>query len=195
MTRLLSVLGATLLVAVAAAAQSHHDQRFADAMTKHHQDGIEMAQMAVEKAASADLRAMAQKMIDDQQKDIERMRAARGEGGDVTMEMMMSMPGMMPESEMARDMARLEASNGTEFDRAFTEIMPKHHAGAIEMAQHEIRMGSSEAMIAIAHEIAARQSDERTQLIAMRDGLDSAAATTAQAATTTQTRRTMVTKD
>lgn len=43
-------------------------------MTKHHDDGIKMAQMAVEKASRPELRDLAQKMIDDQQKDIDKLR-------------------------------------------------------------------------------------------------------------------------
>ncbi|HEY0591974.1 MAG TPA: DUF305 domain-containing protein [Thermoanaerobaculia bacterium] len=192
MKTMLSAVGATLLVASAAVAQSHHDKRFADAMTKHHRDGIKMAQMAVDKAASEELRAMAQKMIDDQQKDIDRMQAARGEGGEVTMEMMMSMPGMMPESEMARDMARLESASGTAFDAAFTEIMARHHEGAVTMAEHEIESGSSEPMIAIAREIVAKQTEERKQLLAMHEA---ASPEPAEAPAPPKTRRTMVTKD
>lgn len=191
MKSLLSALGAALLVASAAAGQSHHDRRFADAMTKHHLDGIKMTQMAVDKAANEELRAMAQKMIADDQKDVERMQAARGEGGDVTIEMIVSMPGMMPEEAMARDMARLEAASGSSFDAAFTEIMPEHHQAAITMAEHETKMGSSEAMIAIAREIAERQSEERKQLLAMHERLAPDIAP-AQAA---ETRRTLVTKD
>lgn len=193
MKRILSAAGVTFLLAGAALAQSHHDKRFADAMTKHHRDGIKMAQMAVEKAVDDDLRAMAQTMIDDQEKDIVRMQAARGEGGEVTMEMMMSMPGMMPEAEMARDMARLESASGTAFDVAFTEIMPKHHEGAVTMAKNEVEMGSSDAMVAIAREIAERQAAERSQLLAMHERL--APARTEVRAAEAQTRRTMVTKD
>lgn len=192
MKRILSAAGVTLLLAGAALAQSHHDKRFADAMTRHHRDGIKMSQMAVEKAVSADLRAMAQAMIDDQQKDIEKMQAARGNGGEITMEMIMSMPGMMPEAEMARDMARLESASGTAFDIAFSEIMARHHEGAVTMAQNEIEMGSSEAMIAIARDIATRQAEERTQLLAMHARLAPARTETLE---TAETPRTMVAKD
>lgn len=148
-----------------------HDRMFADTMTMHHRDGIKMARMAVEKAQSAELRAMAQKMIADQERQIGQMQSLRGSGPMTTMAEMQRMPGMMPESEMQRDMARLEAATGMAFDLAFTEVMPKHHQGAVVMSQDEIRNGSNDGLQAIAREIADMQSRERQQMLAMHDNM------------------------
>jgi uncharacterized protein (DUF305 family) len=175
----------TILLAAAAIAQTpdhdhaammaDFDRMFADAMTKHHEEGIRMSEMAVEKAASAELRAMARKMIESERSQIERMQRLRPEGPKMSMEQMHAMPGMMPESEMKRDMARLEAASGREFDLVFTEVMPKHHAGAVEMAQHEIDRGSVEGMKEVAREIAAEQSKEREELMAMHRAMSAGA--------------------
>jgi uncharacterized protein (DUF305 family) len=162
-----------LLIATAAAAQTNaHDRMFADGMTKHHQDGIRMAQMAVDKAENAELRSMAQKMIDDQQREIGEIENLRGGGPMTPMAEMMKMPGMMSESQMQRDMARLDSASGHDFDLAFTEIMPKHHEGAIKMAKHELQMGSNAGLKDIAQQIADKQSRERQQLLAMHENID-----------------------
>ena len=156
-------------VVVPAAAQSDQDRRFADAMTMHHRDGIEMARLAVDKAVHEELRSLAQKMIDDQRRDIEEMQSLRGGDPQTPMDEMMKMPGMMPESEMKGDMARLEAATGNAFDVAFTEVMQKHHQGAITMSNDEVRDGQLEAMKNVARRIARMQSEERTQLLSMHE--------------------------
>jgi uncharacterized protein (DUF305 family) len=175
-----TLMMALLLTSFAAFAQtpaheSHHamdhDVMFADGMTNHHRDGIKMAQMAVEKAQNAELRAMAQTMIDDQQREISEMQRLRGDAPVTPMGEMMKMPGMMSESKMQQDMARLEASTGTAFDVAFTEIMPKHHEGAIKMSKHELANGDNQGLRAIAEQIADKQTQEREQLAAIRRAL------------------------
>lgn len=169
----------------------NHDRMFADGMTKHHQDGIEMARMAVDKAQNAELRAMAQTMIDDQSREIDQMQALRPEGPKMSMAMMMDMPGMMSESQMKRDMERLRAATGANFDLAFTEIMSKHHDGAIMMSRHEIERGSIEGLKDIARGIAEKQTREREQLLALHEDMHEDATRVAGAR---EVRRTM-TKD
>lgn len=46
------------------------DKDFATMMASHHQEGIDMAKMELKNGMSAELKKMAQKSIDDQQKDI-----------------------------------------------------------------------------------------------------------------------------
>jgi uncharacterized protein (DUF305 family) len=168
-----------------------HDVMFADGMTKHHRDGIKMAQMAVEKAQQAELRSMAQKMIDDQTREVEEMQRLRGDAPMTPMAEMMKMPGMMPESEMNKDMSRLEAASGAAFDVAFTEIMPKHHDGAIKMSKHELANGDNSGLRAIAQEIADKQARERDQLVAMHRDMSGET----QTMTSSSTGRRRMTKD
>lgn len=168
-----TLFGCLLLVAPAAVAHpesehsTNHDRMFADAMSKHHQDGIPMAQMAVDKAENAELRAMAHKMIDDQRKEMDQMQALRGDGPMTTMAEMQRMPGMMPESQMQRNMARLEAAQGRDFDLAFTEIIAQHHQSAITMAKDHLRKGTNAGLKEIAQNIVTKQTKERQQLLSM----------------------------
>lgn len=155
----------------------NHDVMFVDGMTQHHRDGIKMAEMAVARAASPELRSMARKMIADQQREIAEMQRLRGDAPVTPMGEMMKMDGMMPESQMQRDMARLEAATGREFDVAFTEIMPKHHDGAIRMAKQELTRGTNPGLKAIAQTIVDKQTREREQLMAMHHDLHGASGT------------------
>ena len=51
------------------------DRAFVDEMTKHHQMGLEMAQMALQKASSAEVKNFAQKTVDVQGKEIEELKS------------------------------------------------------------------------------------------------------------------------
>jgi len=154
--------------APASPAVSEHDRVFADAMSKHHEDGIKMADLASRNAGSAELRAMAAKMITGQRHDLSQLQHLRGEGTMTSMDAMLHAPGMMSESEMKADMDRLEAASGKDFDRIFTEVMPKHHAAAIRMSEHYLTVASNEGLKTLARQIMEKQSREREQLIAMR---------------------------
>lgn len=177
MKRTLSIIASIMLVAAAAGAQdvqrNDHDRIFADAMTKHHQDGIAMGRMALDKSQDSEIRSMAQKMIDDQSREIDQLQSLRGDGPKATQQEMMKITGMMPESEMQRDMARLEAATGHEFDIAWTEIVAKHHSGAIRMSNDQIRNGANAGLKEIARHIRDKQTQERKQLLAKHEQLES----------------------
>ena len=81
---------------------------------------------------------MAQKMIDDQSREIDQ-----------------------------------EAATGHEFDIAWTEIVAKHHAGAIRMSNDQIRNGANAGLKEIAREIRDKQTRERKQLLAKHEQLES----------------------
>lgn len=49
------------------------DRDFATMMIQHHRQAIEMAKIEIAKGGSAELKAMAQKMVDQQQKEIEHL--------------------------------------------------------------------------------------------------------------------------
>lgn len=49
------------------------DKVFLAKMTEHHQQGVEAARLAVERSSDANLKEMAQMMVDDQTKEIQRM--------------------------------------------------------------------------------------------------------------------------
>lgn len=164
-----SILGlCTAAVLFAQTTERPDDRMFADAMSMHHEEGIRMAQMAVDKASSEELRTMAKAMIDDQRREIGEMQSLRGEGAMTPISDLQSMPGM---SDMQGEMATLESLSGPAFDVTFAETMAKHHHGGITMARTTLPNLQNAGLREIARGIVSKQTRERQQLLAMRSAM------------------------
>ena len=147
------------------------DVLFAQQMIPHHQQAVEMAEIALgsDVGARADIVDLATRIQQAQAPEIDLMTGWLGEWGqpsnpDASGEMA-SMDGMMTDEEMdeLRD-ARRDA-----FDRMWLEMMIAHHEGAIAMAETEQDEGSSDDAISLAGDIIAAQRgeiDEMNQLLA-----------------------------
>jgi uncharacterized protein (DUF305 family) len=70
---------------------------------------------------------------------------------------------------MSRMMAGMAVKSSGDIDRDFAAMMIPHHQGAIEMAQSELRYGSSEQLRRIAQEIIV---DQQQEIAAMHLALD-----------------------
>lgn len=109
------------------------DIMFAQMMIPHHQQAVDMSELAIEKAVDPEVRALAEQIRDVQAPEIELMESWLDEAG-VGMSMGehdMGIGGMLSEDEMTA----LENATGAEFDRLYLEGMIEHHEGAIQMAQ------------------------------------------------------------
>lgn len=167
------------------------DLQFLDMTLMHHADGVKMAQMGVDKAQNAGVKALAKKMAAGQQKDIEEMQKMRdthfsnqpkqemmmmSQGGGMKMDSMksgnMSMNSMkesgmtmeMMQKMSEQDMQKLEAASGAEFDRTFLDVFMKHHQMAIDMAKDEVAKGSNAEVKKKAREIIAVQTKELAEM-------------------------------
>ncbi len=130
----LVVVGALLLSGCAASTQSNSeyssaDIAFAEMMIPHHEQAIEMSEIAFLNTTNPDLLQLAQEIKDAQSPEIELMNSWTGVKASTHAGHMMD--GMLSESEISD----LREAKGKEFDRLFLEGMIKHHEGAIEMAQ------------------------------------------------------------
>ena len=67
------------------------------------------------------------------------------------------MPGMMT----AEEMSKLNGTTGTEFDRAWLDMMIRHHQGAVEMAKTQQEKGSSADAKKLAQDIITAQQAGR----------------------------------
>lgn len=56
---------------------NHYDKRFIDLMIPHHEAALMMAEDALKNATHPEIKEMAQKIIDTQQKEIEQLKAWR----------------------------------------------------------------------------------------------------------------------
>ncbi len=109
------------------------EKQFLQLMIEHHKDGIHMAEMAVQKAKSTELKGMSEKSIASQKRDIEQMTGWLKQWHQAE-----PSPTVVPEAskeKMKKDMAKLEKAEGEEFDRTFLAIMPMHHKGAVSMSE------------------------------------------------------------
>lgn len=147
------------------AAKAEYDQQFLDTMSAHHQSAMDMAKLVDQRAAHDELKQMAKKMIEDQQKEIQQLQDWKkqwyADKGDAVNT---QMPGM---KESMRDMPmmdRLAASKGEQFDAMFLDMMSKHHAGAIKMAKDALKKAKHTEIKQFAQKVIDTQSEESAQM-------------------------------
>ena len=118
------------------------DIMFAQMMIPHHQQAIDMSSLAVSRALSPEVKALASKISAEQGPEIEQMRSwLKAANAATEMGHQMSMDGMLSDAELER----LTNASGEEFDRLFILGMIAHHEGAIEMAQMVVDSKNPEA--------------------------------------------------
>lgn len=117
------------------AAKAATELQFLDTMPMHHKMAIDMANLVESRAAHAELKALAKKMIEDQQKETTELKGWREQWYAGKPDAMnLKMPGMS-ESMKGMSMNKLAAAKGEAFDLMFIDMMSHHHMGAIKMAQ------------------------------------------------------------
>jgi uncharacterized protein (DUF305 family) len=145
-----------------AAAQAY-DLQFLDTMSHHHQGAVDMAKVAVEKAQHPELKAFAQKIIADQNKEIAQMKDWREKWfAGKPMAMNMEMPGMNDSMKMMMGdgMKKMEAATGNDFDLMFLDMMTPHHAGAITMSKEALSKAEHPEIKTLANQIIKAQEAE-----------------------------------
>jgi uncharacterized protein (DUF305 family) len=151
------------------------DVVFAQMMIPHHEQAIQMAELAESRASDPEIKQIAARVKEAQQPEITTMTgwltawgkpAATTDGGH-GMTGMSSVPGEMSEE----DMAKMQASRGADFDRMFAEMMIDHHNGAIQMARDEQAKGSNPDGRALAAQIEKTQAAEVVTLQKVLDRL------------------------
>lgn len=145
------------------AASQPYDLQFIDTMTAHHQGAVEMAKMALTKSQNTKLKTFAQKIIDDQNKEIAQMQGWRDKwytGNPAAMNM--EMPGMGDSMKMMTGdgMKKMEAASGKDFDMHFLDMMIPHHAGATVMAKEALTKAEHAELRTLATQIIKEQEAE-----------------------------------
>ncbi|WP_433531364.1 DUF305 domain-containing protein [Micromonospora sp. CA-263727] len=152
------------------AASNAADRMFAQMMIPHHEQAVEMSDLAATRASDPEVKQLAAQIKDAQAPEIAQLRTwltqwgapmpsatADGHGTEHgTPDMDYEMPGMMSDA----DLARLTAAAGTEFDRQFLTMMIAHHEGAITMSEEEVAQGVNPDAKALAQQIISTQQSE-----------------------------------
>jgi uncharacterized protein (DUF305 family) len=159
--------------ASAPASQGRHntaDVTFAQGMIPHHRQAVEMADLAPDRAQSAEVKKLAADIKKAQAPEIEKLSGwltSWGETVPAEGAMDHSMHGGMEGMEgmmSAEEMTALGNASGKAFDTAFMEMMIKHHEGAVEMAKTEQADGAHTPARKMAADIIASQSAEIEQM-------------------------------
>ena len=131
---------------------------FAQGMIPHHQQAIDMSNMALKNGASPEVKKLAKEITAAQGKEIGQLKYwLSATKSSMTMDHDMGMGGMLSKS----DLIALKKLKGSKFDSAFLKAMIAHHEGALDMVAMLDRTKNSEAK-KIAIDIRTGQSAEIT---------------------------------
>ncbi|MFI8189400.1 DUF305 domain-containing protein [Streptomyces sp. NPDC085946] len=144
------------------------DVAYARMMIVHHAQALEMTRLAPERAGSAAVERLAERIAAAQGPEIEGMRGwlkehgkpeeAEGHGHDHT-----AMAGMATEAQLKK----LRAARGKAFDQLFLTLMITHHQGAVTMATDVKGQGNNIRIEEMADDVIAQQTSEITRMRGM----------------------------
>jgi len=160
------------------------DAGFARDMATHHLQGVEMANLALDRTADPEVRSLAFDISATQTNQVGRMQGwlslwgvplsggepmawMGGAGHDHTAMDGGPMPGMATEQELTD----LQSLRGTEFDVRFLQLMIRHHQGGRGMAEHAAAHAELAPVRSLARSIAETQTAETTTMASMLTAL------------------------
>lgn len=142
------------------------DVSYARMMIEHHSQALELTELAPERAESAKLKALAERISAAQGPEIDAMRAwlkEHGQSGKSGAHEHASMPGMATEAQLTK----VRAAKGTAFDQLFLTLMITHHEGAITMATDVKGQGNNIRIEEMADDVVAQQTSEINRMRGM----------------------------
>jgi uncharacterized protein (DUF305 family) len=141
------------------------DIMFLQMMIPHHQQAIDISDLALTKSSDSELLALAKDIRDGQGAEIVKMKAwldGANAGMDPGHSMGHDMGGMLGDSELAA----LKAATGKSFDLLWLKGMTGHHVGAIDMAAM-IEDAENAEIKSFGQAIVTAQSAQNKQMAAM----------------------------
>lgn len=144
------------------------DVMFVQGMIPHHEQAVEMADLALANTTTAPILTLATQIRAAQDPEIQTMRGWLKTWGQKEMSMddggHGAMDGMMGEG----DMKKLEAARDGTFDPRFLEMMIEHHEGAIKMSEKVKADGKSAEVRTLADAIITAQQAEIAEMKALQ---------------------------
>lgn len=136
-------------------------QSFAEAMIPHHQQAIDISELAPQNTTNPGILAIAEKIISEQGPEIEKMTPwLNGKSVDYTM----MMDGMLSTTQLNT----LRGVKESDFDMLYVQYMIQHHEGAVKMAAAALGLDDPE-LTDFANEIIVTQSAEIEELMALQN--------------------------
>jgi len=138
------------------------DVMFAQMMIPHHEQAIEMSDIALNPntGASAAVIALATQIKGAQDPEISQLKNLLTTWGMPTDMGSMDHSSMMDGMLSLEEMDVLGQLKGAEFDKAWAKGMIAHHEGAIEMANDVLANGKNSEILTLANAVASGQSTE-----------------------------------
>lgn len=143
------------------------DVDFINGMNPHHTGAVEMARLAEQRAASAEVKRLAREIAEAQAPEQQRMAAMAAAWGVPAPAATESGHGGghgVGHGGMADDVAALRGLSGAAFDREFLRRMIEHHRSALPMARTELAKGSNPEAKRLAQEIVEVQTREIAEM-------------------------------
>jgi uncharacterized protein (DUF305 family) len=148
------------------------DVMFAQMMIPHHEQAIEMSDIALDPTVGASdaVKALATSIKAAQDPEIATMTGFLSSWKQsLTVDESVDHSDMMSGMLTVDQLSTLSKLRGAEFDRAWMLGMIAHHEGAIEMAEEVIPDGSNTAVRSLANAIVAAQDSEITEMKKLLD--------------------------
>ena len=142
------------------------DVGFAKGMIPHHEGAIAMAKVELQYGKDAEMKALAQKIVDAQQSEISVMQnwLAKNESSQVAASNAKEITQAYQQKDMSNHDAMMQGTMDANPDIAFAKGMIPHHQGAIDMATIEQTYGKNPAMLTLAKQIKQAQTPEIKQM-------------------------------
>lgn len=163
----------TSVTVPAGAAFNDADVIFAQEMIPHHEQAIELSELALDPRAGAGaaVKDLASRIQAGQDPEVTLMKGWLKEWGQPTMEElpdhdMSTMDGMVS----ADDMATMETLAGADFDAAWLKAMIAHHEGAVKMAEDVKANGQHPDVAKLAEAVIAAQTAEIEEMTPLLGG-------------------------
>ncbi|MFG3496332.1 DUF305 domain-containing protein [Streptomyces sp. NPDC047928] len=142
------------------------DFMYTQMMIVHHGQALTMTGLAAERASSAQVKRLAERIAVAQKPEIDAMDGwlktnggPKKHGGHDHG----TMPGMATEAQLAQ----LRAARGTAFDELFLKLMITHHEGAVTMATDVLSQGNNVQVEEMANDVIAQQTAEINRMRSM----------------------------
>ena len=137
------------------------EQSFLQQMIQHHRSAVEMAKLVSDHTKRPELRELGDKIITAQQQEIDQMTKWLADWYKSSPK---EVANEAADKEMKPHMSMLSGKHDADFDKAFLDMMPKHHHAAVEMAEQVEKKAIHPELKEFAAKIAKDQQQEIKQM-------------------------------
>ena len=137
------------------------EQSFLQQMIQHHRSAVEMAKLVSDHTKRPELRELGDKIITAQQQEIDQMTKWLADWYKTSPK---EVANEAADKEMKPHMSMLSGKHDADFDKAFLDMMPKHHHAAVEMAEQAEKKAIHPELKEFAAKIAKDQQQEIKQM-------------------------------